>query len=452
MTNVLFIGVGEEIKSTLPKATLACPSTVIPHGLEDLDGLSGISPSLIICGDLPDGVSAIQLALSLKGKFDKCPIFLIAEAFQGAYDRATLIKCGFTDVFLLPFDEGLMMEVVGEAFASASDSNKVYRTVSLGDIATDSTLPFDVYIHMRRNDKYIKFLTAGDPLDAYRAAKLKSHDVHNVNILKADTDKFYEHSAKRLRDLKSDSSMGETERRERTKAAVRGLIGGLFSSKDITIDEGKQIAEDAKNIVKSYMSSSPNGKWFERIVAMSSSTSELYTHSANVATYSVLFSMLTGQGNPEDIALAGLFHDIGLAKVRKSILDTPSTRWSPDDRKTYENHPQLSKAILRDRKIAVSDLVHRAIHQHHEKFNGRGYPKGAAGKTICVEARILAIADKFDELTASGVGSGPITPREALIELYNLNVTLAENKSWDPELLETIYNTLLSSASQSVAA
>jgi HD-GYP domain-containing protein (c-di-GMP phosphodiesterase class II) len=94
---------------------------------------------------------------------------------------------------------------------------------------------------------------------------------------------------------------------------------------------------------------------------------------------------------------AALLHDIGKLGVSNAILDKPG-KLDADEWEAMKSHAALSEAIL-SRIAAFRDLAPVAA-AHHERLDGKGYPRGLAGDQIVLETRIITTADIFDALTA----------------------------------------------------
>jgi putative nucleotidyltransferase with HDIG domain len=92
---------------------------------------------------------------------------------------------------------------------------------------------------------------------------------------------------------------------------------------------------------------------------------------------------------------SALLHDIGKIGIPRYILDKPS-KLTADENALFREHPEKGALILEPIK-AYSKVI-PAVAQHHEWFNGQGYPKGLSGDSICICARVLAIADVYDAL------------------------------------------------------
>lgn len=94
---------------------------------------------------------------------------------------------------------------------------------------------------------------------------------------------------------------------------------------------------------------------------------------------------------------AALLHDIGKLGVSNTILDKPA-KLDADEWVQMQRHAEYSELILS--RISVFAELAPIASAHHEKLNGKGYPKGLSGDEIKLESRILAVADIFDALTA----------------------------------------------------
>jgi HD-GYP domain-containing protein (c-di-GMP phosphodiesterase class II) len=111
---------------------------------------------------------------------------------------------------------------------------------------------------------------------------------------------------------------------------------------------------------------------------------------------------------------AGLLHDIGKLGVSNLILDKPSGL-NAAERAGIELHPAFTREFL-DRVSPFRELAADAA-AHHEKLDGSGYPLGLRGDELTPTARILAVADVFEALTAVRPYRGPLSAEAALAEL-----------------------------------
>lgn len=97
------------------------------------------------------------------------------------------------------------------------------------------------------------------------------------------------------------------------------------------------------------------------------------------------------------VYLAAMIHDIGKIQMPGEILSKPGTI-TPVERGLIQRHPEIGAQILKD--IDFPWPVAEIVHQHHERLDGSGYPRGFSGDQILPEARILAVADVVEAMSS----------------------------------------------------
>lgn len=122
-------------------------------------------------------------------------------------------------------------------------------------------------------------------------------------------------------------------------------------------------------------------------------------HSTRVAVMAgkVARRVLGHAADAAEIQLAARLHDIGKVAVPDRLLDKPSSL-TPEEVALMDTHPLVGESILRP--IAQLRNVAVIIRNHHERWDGAGYPDGLSGEHIPVGSRILALADTFDAMTS----------------------------------------------------
>jgi putative two-component system response regulator len=131
----------------------------------------------------------------------------------------------------------------------------------------------------------------------------------------------------------------------------------------------------------------------------------------------------------EELPLHGALHDIGKAGVDPLILAKPGSL-TPEEKRSVERHAAIGYRLLASR-VPLLRRAARVAWQHHERWDGTGYPRGLAGKQIDRRARLVAIADVYDALTSTRPYRPALTPEEAL------QIMRAGREShFDPHLLD----------------
>jgi HD-GYP domain-containing protein (c-di-GMP phosphodiesterase class II) len=141
-----------------------------------------------------------------------------------------------------------------------------------------------------------------------------------------------------------------------------------------------------------------------------------YTHSVNVGVTSLMLTKaLFGQSDAHDLHElgAGFFlHDLGKVRVDPEIINKPA-RLNEQEMQRMRTHPYQGYKLLKEAG-AMSEECRIIVMQHHELSDGNGYPKRLKEKDIHIYARICAIADVFDALTAERSYKKAMTTFEAL--------------------------------------
>lgn len=145
---------------------------------------------------------------------------------------------------------------------------------------------------------------------------------------------------------------------------------------------------------------------------------ETYTthhHSTNVAIFSIILGRSAGLTKESlyEVAYAGLLHDIGKMRIEESILVKP-TYLEEDEVELIQHHSNFGLEVLQNNGIANPRILD-AVHHHHEKLDGQGYPARLRGKMIPKFARIIGMCDVFDALTTQRTFRSNYTSYEALI-------------------------------------
>lgn len=146
----------------------------------------------------------------------------------------------------------------------------------------------------------------------------------------------------------------------------------------------------------------------------------VYTHSVNVAVLLGAFALRTGKDRASVLVhtLAGLFHDIGKALLPVSLLNAKRTL-SPTEQTLVTRHPMLGCELLASLPSVQTEVLLAAL-EHHERFDGSGYPKGISGTAISEIGHLSAIADAYDALSSRRPYKGAIVPHKTLGVLFQM--------------------------------
>ena len=153
-------------------------------------------------------------------------------------------------------------------------------------------------------------------------------------------------------------------------------------------------------------------------------------HSNNVAWFSVEIAKKLGWSTDDlyNLQNLALIHDIGNIGVPETIIRKKG-QLTPEEYDTVKKHTTLGRNILAD--MTVIRKAAEVAETHHERYDGKGYPNGLSGRSIPIEARIIAIADAFDSMTTDRAFRKKLTREEVLNEFAK-----GRGTQFDPELVD----------------
>jgi response regulator RpfG family c-di-GMP phosphodiesterase len=163
--------------------------------------------------------------------------------------------------------------------------------------------------------------------------------------------------------------------------------------------------------------------------ALETRDAETHGHSERVVTFSLRlgYEMDLGRDQLRSLEFGSLLHDIGKIGVPDAILRKPSNL-TPEEWENMRLHPSHGQKILRD--IPFLEGAAKVVAQHHEKWDGSGYPLGLKGEEIDQNARIFAVADAFDAMVSDRVYRVGRSYADALLELDR-----CAGQHFDPEIV-----------------
>lgn len=179
----------------------------------------------------------------------------------------------------------------------------------------------------------------------------------------------------------------------------------------------------------------------------------LYDHSASVAMLCAIISqeMVDKPMSEKEVMLVaecGLFHDTGKTCVPTEILNKPG-KLTPEEFEEIKKHTLFGRDELTKAKAGgatIDDMVVRVAYEHHEKFNGRGYPEARLGrletnsdKGIHLYSRICMIADVYSALLMKRVYKEAFEPGQAL------KIMIESNEDYDPVVFKPFVGMVMSS-------
>lgn len=178
---------------------------------------------------------------------------------------------------------------------------------------------------------------------------------------------------------------------------------------------------------------------FPALAGLTLKDGSIETHCANVGLYALYYGRILDVTESElrDLFLGGLFSDLGKKDFPPGLES--KSKLEQADWSLIRKHPSSAKKMLNDMKC-YSENILRMVVEHHENFDGSGYPFGLEGDKISLYGRIARILDVFDAMTCERPFRPPVKTIEALTQIKD-----SMEGHFDPRLLTALFKSFTTS-------
>jgi len=310
-----------------------------------------------------------------------------------------------------------------KVFSFQESTCKRYFSVSYSLIVLDMALPYDLYVNsssLDAKEKFVKLVKKGDVLNSEDLARFESK-YRQLYVAETQRDAFFSSLSawlsKKGRNIQTQVSV--------LKESAIMHLENIFDKENLTSDsllKGVHGCRDAVCALIELIKDYELDNLKNMIGGLSLYDFYTFGHSVNVSMYSIiLFKAICPEATRNElltVGMGGLFHDIGKLKLPLDILNNVG-KLTPEQYEQVKLHPKYGfdlfhKLALKPEAGADPSLISRVIMEHHENFDGSGYPNKVACDEIHVISRICAIADFFDAVTTKRSYQDPLTTAQAL--------------------------------------
>jgi putative nucleotidyltransferase with HDIG domain len=242
------------------------------------------------------------------------------------------------------------------------------------------------------------------------------------------------------------SMIDKAIQRRRLNLKIKGFLKNYFDQlppKEPAIDSNISLHNGIKGVNDpkwddAGLSDSRNCLEFAKVLAYTLEEKDPYTsgHSERVCYYSDFISkrLSLPPKDRNEIQIASYLHDIGKVGISNRFINKKGTL-TPTDWAIIKQHTKKSIELLAPLKLSPNIISF--IQNHHEHFDGTGYPDRLAGEQIPLGARIIAISDSYDSMTSERAYRKPLSNGEAKNELLKHS-----GKQFDPNLISIFLDVL----------
>lgn len=311
-----------------------------------------------------------------------------------------------------------------------------YFSISPDLVVTNEPIPYDIFINssaIETREKYVRIFRK-DGVLAREDVQAFMSKYHRIYVAESERSNF-------LKSLVKSPEATPVQKTTVLKDSAIHHLQKLFDHEVTTevlaqgIVDCREVVEGMIDVVGDYRVDQLQ----DLIGSLSFHDFYTYDHSINVSMYCILiFKALTPNAQRSDIVqagLAGLLHDLGKIKISTEILNSPE-KLTEEQFGEIKKHPQYGYDLMGEVRESLpedirADLVRRVIFEHHENYDGTGYPNRISGKQIHMLSRITTIADFFDAITTKRSYHEPLTLEDAIALMSN-----SQGKKIDPDLFQ----------------
>lgn len=296
--------------------------------------------------------------------------------------------------------------------------------VRVNSIITNLPLCFEIYLSV--GGKSVLFRKTGDVLTPERVKMLFQYGGEKF-LIPTNQRALYLES---LRGAVRNADYSTEEKGKYLKETAFVHVNDLFTKSDISpvVAEAGELVEEMVNFLSADIGATSS------LMRLSVHDYYTYNHCVDVSVYAIVLARkVYGDSNKELLiaaGLGGLLHDIGKRKVDFNIINKKSSL-TTDEWSEIKRHPEYGRDFLDD-IASIPDKTKLMVFEHHENFDGTGYPRGLKGDEISNLARIVSIADVFDALTTNRSYHKAVSSKEAMDLMFGM-----QPGKFDPDLFQS---------------
>lgn len=290
--------------------------------------------------------------------------------------------------------------------------------VPVNEVIGSNIAIFDHYIKLA-TDKYVKIVHEGEAFPADTIEKYAASGTEYLYFLASDRATYINFMNELAGKIISSGKATPTKIVSILKNTTDKYIEEVYTRgiRPELIDEGRKICQNIFHLV------SRDGHLKSLLNSFEENFPEEFSHNFLVTFYTVLICKnidWVGTRSLETIALASLFHDIGMLKLPPEICQIKGRPMDKNELELFQQHPRLGAEMLAD-SANINEQVRQIIYQHHEHVTGNGYPNKLTGLKIYPLAKIVSFAEAFAET----MEAYRLSPRQAMkVLLHQRNIIL----------------------------
>lgn len=291
-----------------------------------------------------------------------------------------------------------------------------YTAIIKNALIENTKIDFDLYLRVESSSghpRYILFCCADEEFSSERREELINRNAQRLYISSRDTNKYLRYQEKNLKQIVDDSSKSSFEKSGALYQVAKNLTQDLLN--DPKSDQNIRRASAWVGNIIAHINQNENT--FSNMLEVISHDYQIYTHSINVSVIGLHFGKYLSL-KPHELDCLGtglLLHDVGKVVLPKEVVNKRG-KLTKNELDMIKKHPKAGLELL-EHNDSIDGLSLKVVIQHHENFNGTGYPYQIGGSDIHLFGHISRIVDAYDAMTSNRVFAAAKEPFPTLLTI-----------------------------------
>jgi HD-GYP domain-containing protein (c-di-GMP phosphodiesterase class II) len=379
-----------------------------------------INPLLAIIDGQGGTLNASEWVQSVKMTYPECQVLVLYSSEQ-LVDFTLVKKNGANYIMHAGYDRefisDMFLKLAPVELKGIDIPTSALLPIDLNDVNTEEPISFDLYIHLPANEKSFRVRKDGGKIDD-RLFEKSSETHQRLYIKKTQMKAFFDYARAALARRGIGDSVPITEKVYNSKQLIYEIITEFLNGDAADFQAGKLIFERCRQVLAELdllKEKTPEARVSE-IYRFTGHTRSTYQDAINMAVFASNFAGLLGlnAAKIENAALAGLLHNVGMAKLPSSTIGKSLQDFTPEEKAEYKAYPDRSVILIKSKKVPLPQEAADGIVEHQENVNGSGFPHGLPADKIHALGKIMRLASRFLELTSLNGEIQGMNPKAAL--------------------------------------
>lgn len=397
------------------------------HFMKDSDSIlsptENLSPLLALVDGHGGTLQTCEWVQSVKMTYPDCPLIVLYGP-EDDLDFGLVKKNGANFIMHASYDREFVSDMILTLAPVEMRGTQIpvsaLLPIDMNDVNPEEDINFDVFIHLPSNHKSFRVRKDGGKI-APRLLEKSDTTHQRLYIKKTQTKAFFEYARTVLSMRDVASPVPQTERIYKSKKLIHEIISEFLNSEAADFQAGKAILESCREILLELeiTKDKPPADRLKEIFRFTGYPRSTYQDALSMAVFAANFAAFLGldAAKIESAALAGLLHNVGLAKMPASSIGKISKEFTSEEMAEYKLYPDRSVILIKSKKVPLPQEASTGIVQHQENADGTGFPHNLDSSKIEPMGKILRLAMRFLELTALDGDQLGMTPKAAIANI-----------------------------------